>query len=384
MVVNMRKSSVTVLDIGSSRITCANAERGINNTFVMKGYMSRDYAGFFEGVFLDEAEFTDVVVFCIKQIEENIRGKVDTVYVGVPGEFTTVVLRDKQLALNKQRKITESDLAELYDSAFDLKTKRYSLINRSAIFFSLDDTRRIVNPVGATARVIKGHLSFVLCDNYFINTISPILKKAGVKNIEFVSSPLAEALYLFEPETRDRTSVLIDIGYISTSFSIVRGDSIIYQKGFAYGGGNIVAELTRQLDIDPDIAEKLKRKINLSCASRESGEYVVIDGDKEYCFPVARVNQIVFNSLDELCDNVGICLYDYDFELPEYVPLSVTGGGICFIRGAKEYLSNRLNVSVEKIAPQIPHMNKPTDSSLASLLDIALMQPVKKKGLFNK
>ena len=223
----------------------------------------------------------------------------------------------------------------------------------------------------------------MLCDKYFTDTITPFLKKCGVENVEYVSGPLAEALYLFPPETRDRTAVLADVGYITTSFSVIQGDAVIYQKGFPYGGGYITAMFTEFFNIDPDIAEKLKRKVNLSLASNDE-IYKIVDGDEEYAFPAEKVNEIVFASLDELCENIEYCLTDSRFAVPDYVPLSLTGGGIGFIRGAKEHISKRLNLVVETLSPRLPNMNKPTDSSLAALMKLALSQPVKKQSFFKK
>lgn len=380
----MRKNSVTVLDIGSSRITAAVAERGINNTFVIKGYATQNYSGFSDGTFFDPDDLDSAAGYCLKQVEDNVKYPITTVFVGVPGEFTTVVLREKQVAFDRTKKITEADLAGLYETAYDLKTQKYTLINRSGIYFTLDDMRRVADPVGSVARVLKGYLSFVLCDNSFTGTVAPLLKKRGVTGIEYVASPLAEGLYLFEPEARDRTAVLLDVGFLTSSFSVIKGDSVVYQKSFSYGGGHIAFELTKTLEIDPDIAEKLKKKVNLTCGVTDGGNYEVIDGDREYLFPVKQVNDIVLESLDELCESIGACFTGFDSEIPEYVPLSVTGGGICFMRGAKEHLSSRLNLMVETVAPPVPHMNKPTDSSLAALLDLALLQPVKKESFFKK
>lgn len=379
----MRKNSVTVLDIGSSKITVAAAERGINNTFVIKGYASRNYAGFSDGEFFDVDELQEVIAACVKQVEDNVKYRIDKIYVGVPGEFTSILLRDKQLALNKTRKASAQDLLELYDSAFDLQSKKYTLINRSGIYFTLDNVRKVADPVGVVCRIIKGYMSFILCNNYIINLITPMLNKTGISSVEFTSTSLSQALYLFEPEYRDRTAVLLDIGYITSTFSIIKGDAVVYQKSFSHGGGYITAALTGELGIDPDIAEKLKRKVNLSC-NGTSGSYDVIDGNKEYVFSANKVNSIVLSSLDELCDYIGACLNDFELQIPEYVPISLTGGGISFMRGAKEHISKRLNFIIETIAPSLPHMNKPTDSSLVSLLDLALRQPVKRENFIKK
>lgn len=110
----------------------------------------------------------------------------------------------------------------------------------------------------------------------------------------------------------------------------------------------------------------------------------MIDGDNEYNFSVKNVNDIVVYSLDELCESISACLADAKISIPEYVPISVTGGGVSYIRGAKEHLSNRLNMLVEVVAPKLPHLNKPIESSYIALLDLALTQAPQKEGLFQK
>ena len=99
----MQKNTVTVIDIGSSGITAAAVENGLNNTFVIKGFSRQNYAGFSEGEFFDRTELEGVLRTCLKQVRFGTKNTAETVYVGVPGEFTTVVLKEHQIAFNKSR-----------------------------------------------------------------------------------------------------------------------------------------------------------------------------------------------------------------------------------------------------------------------------------------
>lgn len=374
---------VVVLDIGSSKVTALIGERGVNKTFLIKGFSEREYDGFTDGKFLNVEAFRDAVKTVVLEVKEITRSHIEKVYVGVPGEFTTVITKNHHISFPKKKKIKERDLDELFDVAFPFKGESYRIINRSAVWYELDDYRKLADPIGCVSEILKGNLSYVLCDVSFINTLSPILNEIGVKEIEYVSSALAEILYLFEAEQRDRICVLADIGYITSSFTIAKGDGIIYQKSFSYGGGYITAILADILNVDMEIAEKLKRKINLTCGE-SGGNYRIIDGDNEYNFSAKNVNDIVMYSLDELCESISACLADAKIAIPEYVPLSVTGGGISYIRGGKEHLSGRLNMLVEVEAPKLPHLNKPIESSYIALLDLALAQEPQKEGLFKK
>ncbi len=369
----MQKKQVAVIDVGSSKITAVVGERGINKTFIIKGSTSYEYDGFENGEFFDTEHLKRILLAVAEMIRKTAGGIIDTVYVGVPGDFTKVTVKDSQISFAKKKKIQEQDVDALFDSAFVMTAGNYTLINRSAIVYELDDFRRLANPVGSTSRILKGKLSFVQCSNYFIECIKPALITAGLKNVECVSSALAQAMYLVEAETRDRTAILADIGYISTTFTIIQGDGLLYQKSFAYGGGYITASLTEKFDLDFDVAERLKRKINLSQLSTSTA-YDLVEADNGEYYNLEEVKQVIKNSLDGLCESIADAIELSGYVIPEYVPLLITGGGISYIRGAKEHVSSRLGTAVGIIAPKVPLMDKPTESTVLSLLDIALEQ----------
>lgn len=369
----MQKKHVAVIDVGSSKITAVIGERGVNQTFIIKGRRSYDYDGFEDGLFFDVQNLKQVLFATANFILKGSYGKIDTVYVGVPGDFTQVFTKDSQISFTKKKKITEEDVDALFDAAFVLTSKKHTLINRSAIVYELDDFRRLANPVGAVSEILSGKLSFVVCSNYFIEVVKQSLLSAGFANVECVSSSLAEALYLVDAETRDRIAVIADIGYITTTLSIIQGDGILYQNTFAYGGGYITAGLVEKYSIPFDVAEKLKRKVNLSCVTSGS-TFDVLDGENGEYYSINEVKTVVKDSLDDLCENLANALEKSGFIIPDYVHLSVTGGGIAYIRGAKEHVSNRLGMPVDIIAPKVPLMDKPLESSVLSLLDLALEQ----------
>ena len=369
----MQKKQVAVIDVGSSKVTAVVGERGINKTFIIKGSQSYEYDGFENGEFFDVEKFKQVLFAVGEDLKRASRGAVNTVYVGVPGEFTQVVVKESQISFSKKKKIVDEDVDALFEGAFVLASSKYTLINRSAIVYELDDFRRLANPVGTVSEILKGKLSFIVCSNYFIEAVKPALMAAGFGEVECVSSMLAEALYLVEPETRDRIAVLVDVGYITTTLSIIHGDGIVFQKSFPYGGGYITAALVEKFTMEFDHAEQLKRNVNLS-RRVTSQAFDLLECDNGQYYSLEEVQATVLRSLDVLCENVTDAIDNSGFTIPEYVPLMVTGGGIAYIRGAKEHVSGRLGMSVQIVTPNVPMMDKPTESNVLSLLDLALEQ----------
>ncbi len=365
----MQKRQVAVFDIGSSKVTAIIAEKGINKTFVIKGRYSYEYDGFADGAFFDAEKLKRILRSLAEIVKRN---RIDTIFVGVPGEFTQVFVKDSQISFNKKKRIQPDDVDNLFEAAFVMSSSNYTLINRSAIVYELDDFRRLANPVGAVSQILKGKLSFVVCNNYFLEVVNSAIESAGIKHIECVSTALAEALYLVDPETRDRIAVIADVGYITTTLTVIQGDGLLFQSAFSYGGGYITAAITEKFSVDFSLAEKLKRKTSLSRLS--STNYDVVDGDNGAYYPVEDIKSTIIESLDELCEQISNALENSGYKIPEYVPILVTGGGITYVRGAKEHISKRLGAYLEVVAPKVPLMDKPTESAILSLLDLALEQ----------
>ncbi len=78
--------------------------------------------------------------------------------------------------------------------------------------------------------------------------------------------------------------------------------------------------------------------------------------------------------MENLCEKIMEGLEESGFNIPEYIPLMITGGGISFIRGAKEHVAKRIGMPVSILKPKVPMMESPLESSILSLLNLALEQ----------
>lgn len=362
-----KNKNVAVLDFGSSKITALIGERGVNKTFVIKARKDFLYDGFADGEFLNVAELKLILKNSVDYLATFLTNGF-SVYVGVPGEFTSVIVKDCQVSFPKKKKIEESDLDTLFDSAFVISSQKHTLINRSAIVYELDDFRRFVSPLGMVSEILKGKLSFVLCDNYFINLVKPLLLSLGVSSVDFVSTQLAEAMYLLDSDTRDRVAMLVDVGYITSTFTLIQGDGILYQKTFAFGGGIISAKISEKLDVDFADADELKRLINITRNYEKDYDLISLDDGKYY--KASEISEEIKASLYDLCENLTYCMENCGYVIPEYVPLYITGGGVSFIRGAKQFISARMGAVTDFISPSVPLLDKPTESSVLSLLNL--------------
>jgi cell division protein FtsA len=377
----MASKYVSVLDFGSSKVSVMIGEKGINGTFNIRGQSDVEYAGYFNGEFVEPEKLYEVVSSAIIKAETNSGLKVTKLYVGVPAEFSFVENRNGSVAFGKRCKIKSKHILQLFDNASrEIKYKDATIISRSPVYFVLDDNRKIVTPEGEVSTKISGQVSFVLADNKFVNIVDNLIKNMGLPEIEYVSSPLAESLYILDPETRDSGAILIDVGYLTTFVAHVKGDGILSLNKFSVGGGHISADLCQVLQIPFIEAENLKRKVVLSLEATDADYYEVnINGNVT---PVSAklTGEIVSARLDMIIELAVRSLTQ--MRANSYVPLYLTGGGVCLLKGGKDYIAKRLGENIEIISSKVPGLSKPNYSSILGLLDLALKAKQNEKKSF--
>lgn len=142
----------------------------------------------------------------------------------------------------------------------------------------MDEKEDVADPIGRTANKIEGLISYCFASRVFTDAVSAIFKKCGLSGWEFVSSCLAQSLFLIEQSVRDGYALLLDVGYITSNVMLVCGEGLVYLKSFSMGCGNISADLQQVLEISFGQAEELKSKVNLKLEFDSSDNYVLSGG----------------------------------------------------------------------------------------------------------
>ena len=364
-------------------MTVMIGRRGINNTINILGKGECEYAGYENGEFYRPEELINVVARAIEDAENDARMKIRHIFIGVPGQFSVTQCKDVTMSLNRKRKVTEEDVDELFAMGNNFAdSDKYVLINSQPVFYTLGDERKLIQPVGLTASRLSGYISYILAEKEFITLFENIIRDLGIESMDFVSSVLAETLFLFDDISRDRYAVLVDVGYIVTDIVVARGDGIVRQFSFTLGGGHFTKDLRDDLSIRFQLAESLKRKVVLNLEFSDTDTYDVSIKERVKSFPARQVNDIIIARLSKLAKVINKCLSSCD--LPQTTTYYLTGGGISYMTGVLDYLSKKTDRQFELAAPDLPQMNKPRLSSSLSLMDMVLgtLAPERKKGFF--
>ena len=100
----MQKKQIAIIDVGSSKITAVVGERGVNKTFIIKGRYEYEYDGYANGEFFDVEKLSVALQNSVKAINQTLNKPVKTIYVGVPGDFTDITVKNSQISFSAKKK----------------------------------------------------------------------------------------------------------------------------------------------------------------------------------------------------------------------------------------------------------------------------------------
>ncbi len=382
--IKLAKNCACVLDFGSGKLTAVIAERGVNNTFNIHGTGEVEYAGFYQNEFVEPENLAGSIEEVLTKVQSASGKQIDKLFVGVPAEFSYCKTKSGGVAFKKRTKIGQDEIMAFFNIVSEgLSDEDSTIINRSPIYFTLDDNKKCMNPKGQVSTKLAGEISFIFAENYFIDNVSQILKNFGIENVEYVSSPLAEAIYLIDPEVRDTGAIIIDCGFISTHVALVKGDGLVGLNTFSVGGGHVTTDLSQILELGFKDAENLKRKIVLSLDAKDDDFYEIVSSNG-IATPVSAklTNEIALARIDMIAGLISRSLTILKSNNNGFLPVYLTGGGICYLKGGRDYLSKSIGTNIEILSPQVPQLNRPHFSSVLGILDLVLSQMESQKISF--
>ena len=372
------KTTVTSLDFGTSKIVTLVAENSGAQRCDIVGAGIVSYNGFLEDGWNNPAEIDDCIREAISQAEQQSHHKIREVNIGVPGAFTRVYVTEARVSLTgADPHVTASAVRAIFKRATEnlgLETLPGEIIHSSPAWFRVDDGKKTLEPVGLKGRELTALISFVIGNRFFLDDVTTRLRNMDIKPKHFFSTPAGEAMLYLPEEDRDRTAVLIDIGYLNTEVMAVEGDALIFHKCIDLGGGHIAADLSEGLDISfRNAEEKIKQCFVYSqSATPETYEIPAMNDQPARSFTRDEVAPIITARVDEIAAEIKKAIEESGVKLGNWSNVYVTGGGVAFNRGGKDYLSSKLGRPVRETPKRTVKMSSPIYSSTMGLMDLII------------
>lgn len=370
------KSTIAAIDFGTCKIVTLVAETSGTQRCDIIGAGISAYDGFLEGEWNNTMLLNEAIQKSITEAETQSKRKIREINVGVPGEFTRVYAVETSVTIQgADPRVTPRHVEKIFAEADkQLSPVRGVVVHRSPAWFMVDGGKKTLEPVGLKGTELKALVSFVVADTFFLDDVMARLRDLNITVSGFFSSSTGEAmLYLLE-EDRDRTALLIDIGYLCTDVMAVEGDAVIFQKTLPVGGGHIAADIAEGLSIPLDSAEQIKREYVYGI-STISQSYTVSDGEdavKSKTFTQDEVAQVLEPRVDEIAEMIKDCIEESGIKLGNWSTIYLTGGGLSLNRGGRDYLAAKLEKPVRDTVKRTIKLSSPIYASSMGLMDLII------------
>lgn len=369
------KTTVATMDFGTSKIVTLVAENsGSQRCDIIAAGVSK-YDGYLDEGWNNPGELDEAIRRSIADAEEQSGQKIREVNVGVPGAFTRVYATKVTVSLKgTDPRVSPGDVK----AAFNLAAEKLEeipgvVIHSSPAWFMVDSSKKTLEPVGMKGREMTAFISFVVGNRYFIDDVTTRMAEQGISISGFFSTTAGEAMLYLNEQDRDHTSVLIDMGYLNTEIIGVEGDAVIYHKIINAGGGDIAVALAEGLDISLTAAEDIKRRFVYGIESgNEKYEVSGGDGERATAFTRDQVRPVICGAVDEIAAQIKDALENDFGSLGNWSSVFMTGGGLSFNRGGKEYLSGKLGRAVQETPRRTTKLNSHCFSSALGLMDLII------------
>ncbi len=361
-----------ILDIGSSKLTLLAISRFAGSVRIVTKENIL-YDGYMDGEFLSLDDLTDTISQLFNKMSNKLRKKITKVIVGVPSEFCKCVCKRISRSFVDFHKITQTDVLDLYNVNSDFgDSEEYSVINYSPMQFLLDDNMNTLSPVGKRTSALSLDASYILARKSFLKTLTNSLNAVGVTDIEFISTALGQAMVCAKQNEVTRPIAVVDVGHISTSICVYKGEGLAFLSTLPVGGGHISSDIMQILGMSFKDSELIKRKVILTIETDKNEYYEICSKGNLIKAPINITNQIVKSRIESIARSIGDMLSIDD--VFKDIDIYLTGDGLSNFKGVKNIFKDVTGLNVYEFKNQFDNSSDKFQTSQTGL--VALSQVV--------
>jgi cell division protein FtsA len=204
-----------------------------------------------------------------------------------------------------ENEVLESDVERVIQ---DSLTKAFGINNNEILHvipknFTVDNQRGIRFPAGMVGSKLEAKTLIVSSETSYIRNFTKVFNQASLDISDRIFTPLASGDFLLTLRQKKAGTILVDIGYASTSFIVWENEEILGSGVIPVGSDHITADLAVGLQTNMEMAEEIKKQnLDFSVASTEVSEIEVFNPDLQIneIFKINEVNQYARPRVEEI------------------------------------------------------------------------------------
>jgi cell division protein FtsA len=276
---------LVAIDFGSNSIKLAVAKDSLDeqDKIQILALVERNSSGVRRGIVTNMSEATEALIDIINQAESIIGLPIRRAIVGINGLGVTFTNSEGLVIVSRQdNEISETDVDRVIQ---DSLTKAFGINNNEIIHvipksFTVDNQQGIRYPVGMVGSKLEAKTLVVSVETSYLRNFTKVFNQASIDISNQFFSPLASSDFILTNRQKKAGTVLVDIGYSSTSYIVWENEEIFASGIIPIGSDHITADLAVGLQTTMEMAEEIKKQhLDLSDDAPKNEEVEVFNPD---------------------------------------------------------------------------------------------------------
>jgi cell division protein FtsA len=303
-----RDPYLVAIDFGSNSIKLAVAKDSVDDQDKIQilALVEKSSRGIRKGIVTNMSEATEALIDIINHAESIIGLPIRRAVIGISGLGVTFTNSEGLIVISRpENEISDSDVDRVIQ---DSLTKAFGLTNNEIIHvipknYTIDNQSGIRYPVGMVGSKLEAKTLMVSVETSYLRNFTKVFNQASLEITSQYYTPLATSSIILTERQKKAGTVLVDIGYSTTSYIVWENEEIYSSGIIPIGSDHITADLAVGLQTTIELAEEIKQQhLNLENNS-ELDEVVEIfnpDLQTNETFKSSEINDYAKARIEEI------------------------------------------------------------------------------------
>lgn len=253
----LRSGTYGVLDIGTSKVTCAIG-RCDGREIRIVGFGLHRSRGVRLGGIVDLEEAERAIRAAVGRAEDMADHRLRSVTVNLACGQPRSRLFNVRWPVGG-RVVTDADVRRVvHEGRLRANSDGREVIHAMPLGFSVDETTGVDDPRGQVCDALNGRLHMIDASSSALRNLATVIARCDLSLCELVSAPLASGLSVLVEDERALGATIIDMGGGTTQIATFGEGQLLHAAQLPVGGLHVTKDIAAVLSTPLTSAERLK------------------------------------------------------------------------------------------------------------------------------
>ena len=236
-----KKNYIVAIDLGSSNVVVAVAERDAEGRPVVRSIVSKPSQGVKAGMITNIEQVSNSIKAAVEAVGEELGIRITEAYTGISGDFVRCARHtDHVFTSDPQNGVNRTDVEALFDRMRNVQAPDdETIMERIPQNYLVDENQEVADPVGSFGKRLASTFNFILCAKTPIERLNLALRRLGIRSLGMYANALVTGAAVLSADEKEEGAAVVNIGGGVTDVAVYYRNVPRYIATIPMGAGAI-------------------------------------------------------------------------------------------------------------------------------------------------